>query len=253
MFSTIKSDFRKLFTVRSTYFLTAIAILLTGGVSLYFQGYKADAADLTPAAIQGVIAMSATIAAIFIGIIAILFMAHEYRYNTIMYTMTANASRTKVLLSKLVTISIFSAIAGLVISFVAAGCYVLGVNLQGATLPTQNFDVLSQVGRIAAYFVGYGLVGVLATSLIRNLVGAIVFFFIVPSSLEPLIGNLILKGDKAEYLPFHSLDSIILTGSGSMGTTAAKLTVNDSLLLTALYLFITIVVAWALFLKRDVN
>lgn len=251
MFSAIRSDFRKLLTIRSTYILTTIAILLVGGVSLYFQGYKGVGAD-SATAISSLLDASAGYAVIFVTIIGILFMAHEYRYNTIMYTMTANASRTRIFLSKLTTIGIFAALFALLISAVAVASYMIGLNLKGTTLITQNIDALSQVGRVVFYFVAYGIIGVLLASLIRNLVGTIAFFFIVPSSIEPLLSAFVLKGNKAEYLPFTALDNTVNAGMGAM-IQNPKLTSTDSMLLVVLYLAIVSVVAWLLFLKRDAN
>lgn len=251
MFSAIKSDFRKLLTIRSTYILTTIAVLLTGGVSLYFQGYKGAGVD-SATAIGSILDSSAGNTVIFITIIGILFMAHEYRYNTIMYTLTSNASRTRVFLSKLATISIFATIFALLISAVTVVSYMIGLNLKDLTLVGQDIDILSQVGRVIFYFVAYGIIGVLLASLIRNLVGTIAFFFIVPSTIEPLLSTFVLKGDKSEYLPFTALDSIVNAGMSVMNQNP-KLTATDSMLLVALYLVIVSVVTWFLFSKRDAN
>lgn len=251
MFSAIRSDLRKLLTIRSTYILTTVAVLLTGGVSLYFQGYKGVGAD-SATAIGSLLDANAGYAVIFVTIIGILFMAHEYRYNTIMYTMTANSSRTRIFLSKLTTISIFATLFALLISAVTVVSYMIGLSLKDITLVTQNFDALSQIGRVIFYFVAYGMIGVLLASLIRNLVGAIAFFFIVPSSIEPLLSAFVLKGDKSEYLPFTALDSIIGSGMSVMNQNP-KLTATDSMLLVALYLVIVSVAAWFLFSKRDAN
>lgn len=252
MLSAIKSDLRKLLTIRSTYILSTLAILLTSGVAFYFQGFKAKATDLDATALGALLDSSAGYTVIFVTIIGILFMAHEYRYNTIMYTVTANASRVKVFLSKLITISLFSTLFALLISGFTLASYMIGISLGDATLPAQNFDALSQIGRVIFYFVAYGIIGVLLASLIRNLVGTIAFFFIVPSSIEPLLSAFVLKGDKSEYLPFYALDSVANTGMSVMNQTP-KLSTTDSMLLVILYLVISGTVAGLLFLKRDTN
>lgn len=257
MIDLIKSDIRKLLTIRSTYFLSLIGLLLAGGVSFYFEGYKGNsgspAANLDANALQVIVFSSAGMSVIFVTIIAILLMAHEYRYNTIMYTLTSSASRTKVLLSKALTVSFYALFYGALTAAVGLGSYMVGLSLRDAVLPTQDFDLWSVFGKVIAYFIGYALVGLLIATLVRNLVGAIVFFLIIPSTIEALIGSFILKENGA-YLPFRSLDNIIgISADPSASMYASQVQPATSIAVAAAYIAVTMLIAWVLFLKRDAN
>lgn len=255
MINSLKADFRKLLTVRSTYFMTLIALALVTLVSGYFNGYKKKFTDepvgFVPTELDGannyihlVTSMNAATAAVFISLIAILFVAHEYRYNTIMYTLTANASRVKVWLSKIITISIFGALLGTFISIYGVLATIVGLKLNGTDLPDQDFDLVSLGLKLLAYFVGYALLSTFIAFILRSLVGAIALYFVYPTLVEQSLGALLLK-DNANYLTFKSLDSIIFP--------SAAMSANTALWVAGLWLLGIGALSLALFWKRDAN
>lgn len=250
MLPTIKSEFRKLLTIRSTYVITFIVLAFVFLMCFYFEGYKGNtgsvASHLAPTALQEIVRNAAGIGALFVGIIAALFMAHEYRYNMIMYTLTANARRTKVLLAKIFTITVFGVVFGLITVLFGVGVYMLGVQLRDATLPIQDINWLETLGKVAFYYAGYALIGLLLATLLRAVVGTIVVLLLFPSTIETLL-RIVLK-DNAVYLPFASLDTVI-------GNSMIKgdLTSNGAIGVVAIYLVVGWVITWYLFLRRDAN
>lgn len=250
MIATIKSEFLKLLTIRSTYVMIGLSMVIAIIFAFFFEGYKGNtgsaASTLSPLAFQEIINNSAGIMATFVSIIAILFIGHEYRYNTILNTLTANARRTQVMFSKIFTVSIFSLVIGLAGVAFALGCYLLGLEFRNATLPAQNIDWLYNLGKLSGYFLGYGLIALLIGFFIRGVVGAIAFYFIVPSVVESLL-SLVLKGN-AKYLPFTSLDSIM-----GMSLSKDAFSPGKSIMLIAVYLVVGWFIAWVLFLRRDAN
>lgn len=252
MLTSLRSDIRKLFTIRSTYILTIIAALLITLLAFYFEGYKGNtgsaASQLAPTAYQEIVSsISGLTAFFFVSIIAILFMAHEYRYNTIMYTLTANARRSKVLLSKILVMVGFGVTFGIVAVLFGLGMYTLGVSLRDATLPAQDFAVLAEFGRVAIYFAAYALFGLLLATLLRNIVAAISVLFAFPIIVEPLSG-MILK-DNAVYMPFAATDTIV----GASLIQGSKLSSNEAIGVASIYLVVGWAIAWILFLRRDAN
>jgi ABC-2 type transport system permease protein len=248
MLPAIKSEFRRLFTVRSTYILIVISLLLTVLFTFWFEGYKGNtgspASTVTPTAIHEILANGVGLGVVFTSIIAILFMAHEYRYNTIMYTLTINARRTKVLVAKLLTIVLFSIGYGLLASGVAVASYLLGLSLRDASLPSQELNLIADLGKIIFYCAGYALIGMLIATLTRSVVVAIGAILIVPTTVEPLLG--ILLKENTKYLPFTALDNTV---GASMSSNI--LSSGDAMLVSTGYLLVTIAVTWLLFVKRD--
>lgn len=250
MITSIKSEFLKLLTVRSTYIISIIALIIIAILAFYFEGYRGvagtGASNLAPTAIKEIVAFSSGTVGLFVAIISILLMAHEFRYNTITYSLTLSKSRTKFLLSKTIASAIFALAFGFIMVSFAVACYYLGLNLRNASLPAQDINVLTLAGKAALYFVAYSLFGLILASIIRNLVATIAFFFIVPNTVEPLL-SIILK-DNTAYLPVTLFDSIV--GAGIIDS---ELSATRIVTFSIMYLAIGWLVAWYLFLKRDTN
>lgn len=252
MIPALKSDFRKLLTIRSTYILTTLAVLLITLLAFYFEGYRGNtgsaASTLQPTAYREIVStVSGMTAFFFVSIIAILFMAHEYRYNTIMYTLTANARRSKVLLSKIIVMVSFGVLFGIAAVLLGLGLYSFGVSLRGASLPAQDFPLFAEFGRVAVYFAIYALFGLLLATLLRNIVAAIGTLFAFPIIIEPL-SSMILK-ENAVYMPFAATDTII----GASLIQGSKLSSNEAILVAGSYVVVGWAIAWLLFLRRDAN
>lgn len=248
MIPALKSEFRKLFTIRSTYILIIFSLLLTVLFAFWFEGYKGNtgspASTLQPTALKEIFTNSGGLGVLFASIIAILFMAHEYRYNMITYTLTANANRTKVFLTKFGTIAVFGALYGLLIVGVALLSYMAGLALRGADLPAQQFELLPQLAHVAYYYLGYALIGIIFATLTRSVVAAIATIFLLSATIEPIL-NLWLK-ENSKYLPITAIDS-------TMGTSILQngLTPGVAVVVSAAYIAFGVVVSWLLFLRRD--
>jgi len=252
MLPNIKAEFRRLFTIRSTYILSAVGIAIMCFFSFWIEGYKgltgSPASELRRTAIQEIINNGAGLGITFATIIVILFMAHEYRYNTIMYTLTSTASRTRALFSKAIVAVIFCVGFGLVAIAIAIGAYLLGVSFRGngVSLPSQDLDLFYNLGKVVFYCAGYALVGLLIATATRNLVGSISFYMVYPTVVEPLLG-LLLK-DNAKYLPITALDSTMSNSASSITLDPGK-----AMVISALYIVIAGIITWLLFVKRDAN
>jgi ABC-type transport system involved in multi-copper enzyme maturation permease subunit len=257
MFSTIKAEFKKLLTVRSTYAITLVALLLTGFLSFYVQGYKTifsgpsvkDSLFLT-----GSITQHANTISIFGALIALLLLAHEYRYNTIVYTLTASNSRSKVLASKIIAVLTFVFCYALVLTAISFGLMIAGVAAAGHHLPIQDINYLTYFAKVIFVCEGYALVGLLFAALIRSMPAAIAFLFIVPNTVEGLL-SLLLKHNSV-YMPFTALQQVV---QAPVIARAPERRLADSGYLSApkgalvflAYLVGAWIITWYLFLRRD--
>src|SRR4051812_31198153 len=118
MIASIRAEFRKLLTVRSTYFIILICLAVICLFAGYGDGIKASAADLRdPSRLAG----ESYAAIVFVGLVAalvgLLSFGHEYRYNGIMYTLTSSNNRLKSLFAKAFVITIFSIFTSVLFTF----------------------------------------------------------------------------------------------------------------------------------------
>lgn len=248
MLATLKSEFRKLLSVRSTYILTSLVVVAVGLIAYFLLGREQEAmAASNPSFMYDVMYTSIAFFATFATIVAILHMTHEYRYSTIGYTLTASRSRVRVIMAKAIVLVSYALVVGAFVALLGGLLAKAGIESTGTMVATQTVDLWTIVWQLGAYVIGYTLVGLLLGMLVRSVVGAIVVFFTFPIVEQML--TLLLK-ENTKYLPFHSLDSIAATvqfqGPSALSNTAA-------LGVFALYFAATALVATVLFVKRDAN
>lgn len=256
MIPALKAEFRKLLTVRSTYVITGLTFLAMGFVSFYAEGLKGGVRT-GPGAnlyLASSITEHSTLLSLLGALVALLLFTHEYRYNTIMYTLTAASSRTKVLLAK--TIAVATYIFGFVIISGGIGLLgmIMGMAMAGHALPHQDLSILVYFGEMLFYCEGWALAALLFAALLRNQVAAVAVLLIAPNTVEALL-SLFLK-QHTVFLPFTALNQVIV-GPSQLEFSAPSATgtlppIKGALVFLA-YLVAGWLVTWYLFVRRDAN
>ncbi|HEX5448344.1 MAG TPA: ABC transporter permease [Candidatus Saccharimonadales bacterium] len=262
MTSALKAEFKKLFTIRSTYGWVLLALIIVGIYAFYGEGFK-DSASLIQQLhkkpgigglfLSGTITVMANFISLFGGIIALLLITHEYRYNTITYTLTASNSRSKVLFSKITAILGFVLAYSIILTLYGLGMIFLGLFFSHTTLPHQDINYVTYVGKILFHSEGYALAALLFGALIRNQVGSFATLLIIPGAIEGLL-SLLLKHNSV-YLPFLALDQVTqapsLTAPTVNEASTGYLSPTKGAIVFLIYLVIGWLIGWFLFLRRD--
>ncbi|MGI0134468.1 MAG: ABC transporter permease [Candidatus Micrarchaeaceae archaeon] len=256
MISALKAEFRKLFTVRSTYVITGLAFLAIGFVSFYAEGLKGGAISGPNANLYLVssITQHSAVISLLGALVALLLLTHEYRYNTITYTLAAANSRSKVLLAKIVAVFVYIFGFAVVSGIVGLICITMGMAIAGHVLPQQDISFVTYLGKMVFYCEGWALAALLFAALFRNQVAVIAILLIGPNTTEVLL-SLFLK-NRAVYLPFTALSQVIAPPSASgFSGLAANTTLSPmrGAFVFCVYLVVGWAVTWLLFMKRDAS
>lgn len=254
MLASLKAECRKLLTVRSTYFIIAFVLALVVFFAFYVEGIKANgivhhggvAMLNDPHKLASEVTGAIGAVSLFGALAGVLLMTHEYRYNTIMYTLTASRSRSKTLLAKVLTVSAFAAVFTLIIAAFSPSMTLLGLHLKHVQLIHQDFQFWHLGLRALFYGWGFSMAGLLFAVLMRNQIAAIVTLFFLPTTIEAILGLLLKKN--AVYLPFGALNAV-LQDKPEVGT----LSHAHAAMVFAAYLVVGWIVAWILFVRRDAN
>ncbi len=250
MIPALKAELRKVFTVRSTYVCLGIVLALELFFGFYISGWHSSHQDLlNPAILSTDVAGAVGVVSVFVALIAILLMTHEYRYNTVMHTLTLSNSRNKVLLAKVLVVSGLAVVFTLIAGCLALVLSYLGIHANHLKLVHQNIYYSSLLWRCLFFGWGYTLAGLVIAALIRNQIGAIVALFVVPGTIESLLG-LVLKHNIV-YLPFSALHVVL--GQGAATFSGPGITPFHAALVFGAYLLVGWIAAWILFLRRDAN
>jgi ABC-2 type transport system permease protein len=252
MLGAIKSEFRKLLTVRSTYLILFITLALAVLVFWFASAYHLDQktaqqvlSDPHRLATRSLVAVS-LLSLLYAGIIAVLNISHEYRYNTIMYTLASSKSRSRVLLAKFIVLSVFAVLCGAVVAVLAPLLSKWGFAAHHYTLVHQTYDVPGLIWRVIFGSWAIAMLAAIITLIVRNQVGAIATMLIVPTTLEGLLG--LLLHDNSVYLPFSSILNVVLSP-----TPPANLSYAHAALVALAWIIGGGIIGWVLFLKRDAN
>ncbi len=252
MTASIRSEFRKLFSVRSTYIISALALAMVVFFGFYIEGIRANPQSLAdPNRLASEVTSAISAVGGLLALVGVLLFTHEYRYNTIMYTLTASNSRTRTLLAKIISVSCFALLASLIVGALAPIMTYLGVHVKGHQLVHQVFPVADLLWRCLFYGWGYAMAALLLAALIRSQVGAIAAVFLIPTTAETLL-SLLLKNN-AIYMPFTALGQVVGGPQGQGAPPIGHLTPGKGALVFTVYLLIGWIVAWILFLRRDAN
>lgn len=248
MIPAIKSEMRKVFSLRSTYFILLFILLLTVFLAFYIEGIKftQEVASIAPDKLSNVVTTVIAFSSVLGSFVAILLSTHEYRYNTIAYTLTSAKNRTQVLASKAIVVSFLAVISAIIFGVLALLLVKLGLQIKGITLIDQVFPLWSILWKGVFVSWGFAMLGLLLGIAFRLQTAVIAIFLLMPSTIEPLLG-LLLK-EKAAYLPFSSLGSVITPSNPEAIASPAKFA-----LIFICYLLAGWAITWFLFLKRDAN
>lgn len=182
-------------TIRSTYWMTGLILVLTWGLTILIAlginssslndfgttltyGYLTTWVVTGAGSFLGVPILSAALCAV----VGAMSMGHEYRYGTIKQTLTASPNRVNVFVAKCIVLVAWSAV---VMVLVVAG------NIAAGALFMNHFTLTGAAGRpivdYILYNIGFTLAGLGLAGVLRNLAGALVAVLVWPFVLEPII------------------------------------------------------------------
>lgn len=200
MIGALKYEFMRIRTIRSSYWMAALAILLSAGVAVILilvvnaANRQSDLGDLAGAGTYTtwIVTSGASgpgipvLAAVFFAVMGCMAMGHEYRYGTNKATLTAIPDRIAVLTAKSLVLAgwvAVSAFINLMLNMILAWLFVSGATIDGGLWRPCVMYIL--------YCVAFALVGLGLSAVYRNQVGSIVTVLVWPLVLEPIIFGII--------------------------------------------------------------
>jgi len=260
MKDALRYEWMRLRTLRSTWWLTGLSLLIAGLLGLPALGLKGqltiiDYGDLVTGGGGAVF-----LVAILLSIIGVFAIGHEYRYGTIRPTLSALPRRSAVLAAKVLVVAGYVAVVT-ILSMVLRYCValiILGHRLLDLGLfPTPMARVWTGA---LVYTVIFALVGFALAALFRSIPAAIVTVIVLPLVAENVIRGLLglhvfhsIRG-LAKAMPFSSGAQIFryrpVDNGGPTGFTTLPSPV-DGLLIFIGFLAVVLGLSWVLFEKRD--
>jgi len=200
----IRSEFRKITTVRSPWLLLAAGpLIVVAGIT----GLVESGGNVHDPALQGQAYAHVGLAAICTLIFGILAVAGEYRHATITDTYLSCPRRRRVVTAKLAVYGLTGAAAGLVSSLVAIAVTAAWWSARGGAFHLSATGAwVTLAGGVAANL-AFAAIGVGLGALIRNPVAAIASALAWIALVEGIAGQLVGAG-LARWLPFYASEAL---------------------------------------------
>jgi ABC-2 type transport system permease protein len=261
MTSALRYEWTRIWTLRSTYWLIASALILNAAVAFLIAVVtRNDMLDnqIVGAVVTGGGAVSPLpFAAVFMAVLGIFATGHEYRYGTIQPTLTTVPQRTRLLTAKILVVSA-TALVVTVLSMsanLAAGLVFWG-EIPGLT--GQPLDEALPGYPILVLL--WTVLGAALGQLFRGVPSPLVVILVVPLVVEQLIFRLSFASalewlqPAVKFLPFLAGQQLVNLSGEAAGTDATELDLFDRWAsggVFAAFVAIILIAAWTLFKRRD--
>ena len=189
MISNLVYEWRRLWSVRATWIMTFVYLVITGllGAGPLFLGDGSFGTQTW----KGLYSTNANfLCLVMLYVVASQFFGHEYRYGTIRLTLTEFPKRERVVVAKTVVLAVYVTIA------TALGWAVLGavgsiapegsIGTEGPGLNINGGDP-SELWQVLAFSFAYCLIAMSLTMITRNLALGIVLPLLLSAVIEGLI------------------------------------------------------------------
>ena len=204
MLPVIRSEFRKLSTVRSPWLLLAAGpLLVVAGVT----GLVQSGGDVHDPASQPRALAHVALAALFTLIFGILAVAGEYRHGTVTDTFLSTPARGRVVAAKLAVYGAIGAVAGLVSAAVAVAVTAAWWAAKGGSFQLSAAGSLRTLAGGIVVNIAFAAIGVGVGALLHNLALAIAAALAWIALVEGVAGQLAGAG-LARWLPFSASEAL---------------------------------------------
>jgi ABC-2 type transport system permease protein len=242
----IRSEWRKLSTVRGPWLLLAAGpLLVVAGITGLIQ----SGGNVHDPATAGKALAHVALGALFTLVFGIFAVAGEYRHGTITDTFLSSPGRGRVVTAKLAVYAAVGAVAGLVSSAAAVAVTAAWWAAKGGSFHLSAASSWRTLAGGVAVNIAFATIGVGIGALVRNLAVAIAVTLAWVALVEGIAGQLLGSG-LARWLPFSASEAV---GRGDMTGASRLLPQWGGGLVLAGYAVAFAVAAMATTLRRDVT
>ncbi len=204
MWPVIRSELRKIATVRGPWLLLAAGpLLVLAGVT----GLVQSGGNVHDPAVQNQALAHVGLAALLTLVFGILAVAGEYRHRTITDAYLSFPRRGRVVAAKLAVYALVGAAAGLVCVLVALAATAAWWAAKGGAVHLSTAETWRVLGGGVAVNIAFAAIGVGLGALIRNLVAAVAAALAWIALIEGITGQLLGSG-LARWLPFYASQAL---------------------------------------------
>lgn len=210
----IRSEFRKLRTTRTVWWLLGAVAALTGlGAWGVLAGSEAEFAGASLVGLP-VFMVATTVVAALAVVTGVRAYTDETRYGSIVPTLVATPDRRRVVVAKLLVTGVAAAIFGAVAAAVGAGVSLAWFTAQGLEVTLGVSALLALGAKMMLLGAAWSAIGLGVGLIVGHQVGALVGSLLYVLVIEELIGA--FTGGLARFLPGGAADAVVGIAPGGL-------------------------------------
>lgn len=255
MIEALRYELMRIRTIASTYWTTAVGLGLCALVAI---GFAVDLRGTEPPPAVAALLLTAggeglpfPVLGMAMALIGILSTGHEYRYGTILPTLTAVPRRSALLTAKIIVAASWAAATAAVS---IALCWLAASVALGAPLPIVEQPIPAVLAGYLLLVIGYGVLGVALGQLTRSIPAAVAIVLVGPLVVEPVISGLAgldslswLSG-VVDVLPFGAAMQLVSVGLDGPGDVLGRWVGG---MVFAVFVLAVLAAGWVLLERRD--
>jgi ABC-2 type transport system permease protein len=196
--AALRYEWARIRTIRSTWWLSAVAVvfgvglsfLAAFGTSAAFDSAHPPSGGDIPMMGAGIVTQFGALGAPYfvayiLAMIGVFAWGHEYRHGMIRATLTALNSRTHAWIAKYVVVAVWVLLVALMTMLLSAVVGAMWLNDDGIKFWTS--DIARTIGRTLIYTLVFTWLATTFTAVIRNQTAALVLLFIWPLAIENIV------------------------------------------------------------------
>jgi len=215
--AALRYEWRRLWTIRSTYWLIATTLVLQLIFCMIVAANVGPIESFVDAeeVVSGIVSLGASygasplFSAYIIGLLGVFTFGHEYRHGMIRATLTAVSDRSAVFAAKALMTSAVAGALAFACAMIGMAAAALFVETEGAL---SSGTVWGVVLGLVLFTMLFGLCGMATAALLRNQTGAVALMLLFPSVIEAVIRLMLVlisqggsdADELARFLPFDA-------------------------------------------------
>ena len=221
MISALRYEWRRLFSIRSTWIISGLYLALVGALGL-IPIFSAG-----PGQTQSWSGLYSTpgnvLSLVLLSVIAAQSFGHEYRYGVIRLTLSEFPVREKILIAKTLILSTYVLTMTLLAwAVLGLGALIAGnerVNSEAVGYSISGSNDKTHMWQVLTFGIGYCILAMSITMLSRNLALGVTLPLLLATLIEPLIGAVLVMIKESfepitKYLPLSSAQAWVVNAAG---------------------------------------
>lgn len=255
----LKAEWLKISTTKTWWILglglAVYVMVILGGFGFAVAGNLEETGQSERQFATGIYTGIHNLGYVFALLIGALATTSEYRHKTLSHTFTLNPQRSQVMGTKLLVVTAFGALYGVIATFFGGLAVALALKMQVGSTYLTDTNITQILGVTIVLYIIWALIGAGIGGIIKSQVGTIVMVLAFTQFVEPIARAISSNVDALEgfsrFLPSKAADGFLGSSFYSSGETLLSQPIGGTVMVA--YAVVVCIIGIGFIVRRDVK